>query len=69
MLVKPKPPVQLGLFDEEPPAEVKATKDDFEYWKKHIPTIEEIDSDPELLAEYQRLAARGKGIGPQDEDF
>ena len=70
---KPKPPVQLGLFAEpaaEPAASVKAlTKDEIEFWMKHIPTIEEIDSTPELLAEYQRLAARGKGKGPSEEDF
>lgn len=68
MSEKPKPPVQLGLFD-PPAAEVKAKKEDFEFWKTHIPSIEEIDSTPELLAEYQRLAARGKGKGPSEEDF
>ena len=68
MSEKPKPPVQLGLFD-PPAAEVKAKKDEFEFWKTHIPSIEEIDSTPELLAEFRRLAARARPDPPGLEDF
>ena len=62
--------IDLSMKPPKVIAEVKApTRDEIEHWKTHVPTIEEIDSDAELLAEFQRLAARGKGVGPSEEDF
>ena len=62
--------MQLGIVD-PPAAEVKAKEAEFEYWKKHIPTTEEVNADPELLAEFWRLFNKGRGKSncPPDEGW